>query len=95
MAIGAAETGIVLGFYYIIQIASYISSSVSSSAPASIIITFCFVEDTVSAIRLFARCSAVGLITYFPSIIPTETEPVGPEKGISEIERAIEEYQED
>ena len=35
--------------------------------------------------------SSLGFMIYFPSINPTSTEPVGPSKGMSEIERAIEE----
>ena len=68
----------------------YISSSVTMSAPASIMGIFFSVEATVTAILDFSRCSAVGLMTYSPSTIPTETALMGPFHGISEIERAIE-----
>ena len=69
--------------------ALYISSSVTQSAPASIIAILELVEATVVAIFETALCSSVGLITYSPSIIPTEQPEIGPFHGTSEIEIAI------
>ena len=69
--------------------ALYITSSLTQSAPASIIAILLSVEATVVAILETALCSAVGLITYSPSTYPTETPEIGPFHGISEIERAI------
>ena len=71
-------------------IALYISSSDTQSAPASIIAILSLVEATVVAILLTFLCSSVGLITYSPSIIPTEQPEIGPFHGTSEIEIAIE-----
>ena len=60
-------------------------------APASTIIMASFVPDKERCNLDFSLCSLSGLMTYLPSTKPTTTEPVGPAKGISEIERAIEE----
>ena len=71
-------------------IPSSITLSSTSLAPASIITTFCFVPATVTSISLFSLCSTVGLITYSPSTRPSQTPPIGPFQGTSEIEIAIE-----
>ena len=49
------------------------------------------VPDTVIYISDFSLCSRVGLITSWPSTLPTATEPVGPSHGISEVARATDE----
>ena len=41
--------------------------------------------------KLFSLCASVGFITTSPSTYPTETEPVGPPKGISDIDNAADE----
>ncbi len=58
-------------------------------APASIIITLSLVEATVRAISDFSLCADVGLNTNSPSTNPTIVEAIGPLKGISEIQVAI------
>ena len=40
--------------------------------------------------RLDFFCSAVGLMIYSPSTMPTETPEMGPFQGMSEMESAIE-----
>ncbi len=72
-------------------IALSISASETSFAPASTIIIASFVPDTVRCRRLFSRCSLVGFIMNSPSTRPTLTEPVGPIKGASLIDSAIDE----
>ena len=71
------------------MIPSYISSSETSFAPASIITTFSAVPATVSSRRLFSLWAAVGLMMYSPSTSPTKTPAIGPFHGISEIDSAI------
>ena len=71
------------------RMAPSISSSVSSWAPASTIMTASLVPATVRFRRLFSRSSTPGFRTYFPSTKPTATEPVGPMKGASEMDRAM------
>ena len=73
------------------MIAFNIISSGISSAPASIIAIFSIVPETVSCNLLFFLSSSVGLIIILSFTYPTLTEPVGPPKGISEIESATEE----
>ena len=70
------------------MIASSITSSGTSLAPASTIKTASSVPLTVKCILLFSLSSAFGLMINFPSTSPTCTDPVGPAKGISEIESA-------
>ena len=70
------------------MMASNISSSVTSFAPASIMTTFFSDAATVSSSVDTARCAAVGLTTYSPSTIPMKAPPIGPFHGISEMERA-------
>ena len=48
-------------------------------------------EATVTAIWESFRWAEVGLMTYSPSIYPTETPEIGPFQGISEILNAMEE----
>ena len=48
------------------------------------------VDATVTAIRLFSRCSEVGLMIYSPSIRPTDTPEIGPFHGMSEMVSAME-----
>ena len=72
-------------------IASYITSSGTSFAPASIITTFWRLPATVRLRSLFSRCSTVGLIMNSPSIRPTYTAAIGPLKGISETDTAADE----
>ena len=67
----------------------YISSSVTILAPASIMAMRESVEATVTAMRLSSRWAEVGLITYSPSMRPTETAEMGPCQGMSEMERAM------
>ena len=71
------------------MIASNISSSGTSLAPASIITTLFALDATVSSRSLFSLCSAVGLMTISPSTSPTNTLETGPFHGISEIESAM------
>ena len=71
------------------MIASSITSSGISSAPASIIITFSFVEETVRLSLLESLCAAVGFTTSSPSQYPIDTEDIVSTKGISEMIRAI------
>ena len=72
-------------------IASRICSSGTSLAPASTIKTASSVPETVRWRSLFSLSSWLGLIINLPSTSPTKTEPVGPRKGMSEMERAKEE----
>ena len=67
------------------KIASIMRSSGTSFAPASIIITFSFVEATVSARSETSLWAAVGLNTNSPSMSPTCVVDIGPSNGISEI----------
>ena len=69
-------------------IASNITSSGTSFAPASIIAIFSSVPATVNVKSDTFLCSSVGFITIFPSTNPTFTAAVGPPNGISEIESA-------
>ena len=71
------------------MIASYMVSSSTSLAPASIITTFFLLPATVSSRSLFALCSAVGLMTILPSTKPTKTPAMGPFQGMLEMESAI------
>ena len=49
-----------------------------------------FVPERFKARVDFSLSETVGFITYLPSTMPTTTAPVGPWKGMSEMERAIE-----
>ncbi len=69
---------------------SYMSSSETSLAPASIMAMRSSVEATVTAIWLTFRWAEVGLMTNSPSIRPTETPEMGPFQGMSEMDRAME-----
>ena len=71
------------------KIASNITSSGTSFAPASIMITFSLVDATVNARSETSFCAEVGLITNSPSISPTIVDAVGPSNGMSEIAVAI------
>ena len=71
------------------KIASIIWASGTSFAPASIMITFSFVDATVSARSDTSFCAAVGLNTNSPSTRPTWVVEIGPSNGISEILVAI------
>ena len=71
------------------SIASSINASGISSPPASTIIIASLVPDTTRWRELFSLCSAVGLTTNAPSTNPIKTDPVGPLKGISDIDKAI------
>ena len=71
-------------------IASNITSSGISFAPASIIAILPSVPATVNVKSDTFLCSSVGLITIFPSTKPTFTAAVGPPNGISEIDNAAE-----
>ncbi len=72
-----------------LRIASSITSSGTSSAPASIITIFSIEPATVRLRWLFALCSSVGLSTISSSTRPTLIPAIGPFQGISEIEIAI------
>ena len=91
LAISSTKSQISLIISWPSSIASSISASLTSWAPASTIIMAVFVPARDKFILELFLCSSFGLIIYFPSMYPTSTEPVGPSKGISEIERAIEE----
>ena len=67
------------------------SSSEISLAPASTIMIASLVPERFSASVLFSFSASVGLMTYSPSTIPTTTLPVGPAKGMSEMDSAMEE----
>ena len=69
-------------------IASNITSSGTSFAPASIIATFSAVPATVKFKSLIFLCSSVGFITISPFTNPTFTAAVGPPNGISDIDNA-------
>ena len=73
------------------RIAPSISSSLTSLAPASTIITASRVPATVRLRRLFSRCSQLGLRMYSPSTSATLTAPVGPAKGALLIDSAMDE----
>jgi ribonuclease J len=70
-------------------IASSITSSGISFAPASIIIIFSLSAERVTYMRLCLRCSAVGFIITLPSMYPRIIPPIGPLKGISEMHNAV------
>ena len=72
-------------------IASSITSSGISSAPASIIAILSIVPATVKRNLLTALWASVGFITICPSTYPTFTEPVGPPNGISDMLSAADE----
>ena len=69
---------------------SSITCSSISFPPASIITIFSFVPARVTCISDFSRCATVGLITYSPSTKPSQTAPIGPFHGISEIDNEME-----
>ena len=69
-------------------IASNITSSGTSFAPASIIAIFSSVPATVNVKSDTSLCASVGFITILPSTNPTFTAAVGPPNGISDIESA-------
>ena len=70
--------------------ASIIFSSLTSSAPDSIITTEVPVAATIrSSLDLPSSCST-GLITISSSTRPTFTPAMGPWKGISEMDKAVE-----
>ena len=73
------------------NIAFNIVSSDTSWAPASTIIIASFVPDTTKCISLFSLCSALGFTTNSPSTKPIQTDPVGPLKGMSDIDNATDE----
>ncbi len=73
------------------NMASKIVSSGTSFAPASTIMMASLVPATTRLRSLTSLLSNVGLMTNSPSTNPTETAPIGPSKGMSEIDRAIEE----
>ena len=69
-------------------IALTICSSGISLPDASTIITASSVPDTTRSMLLSASSEWVGLITNSPLTWPTLTEPVGPQKGILETDKA-------
>ena len=71
-------------------IASSITSSETSFAPASTIVTASFVPATDSSISLTSSCSGVGFKMYSPSIYPTVTPATVPANGISDNPKATE-----
>ena len=70
--------------------ASSISISGTSFAPASTIIIASSVPATVRSMSDSALCSVAGFMINSPLILPTLTEPVGPSQGMSEIDNATE-----
>ena len=72
------------------MIALSITSSETSSAPASTILIASFVPATLRSIFDFSNCSTFGLITYSPSTYPTVTPAIGPLNGILETDKANE-----
>ena len=64
------------------------TSSGSSFAPASTIITASWEPAMVRFSSDFSRCSTVGLMMNCPSTRPTRTPAIGPAHGISETESA-------
>ena len=68
------------------MIASNITSSGTSFAPASTMLTASFVPATVKSISDASNSSTVGFNTNSPSIRPTITPAIGPSNGISEID---------
>ena len=70
------------------KIASSITSSGSSFAPASTIITASFEPATVKFRSDFSLCSTVGFTTNFLSIRPIRTPAIGPLNGISDTHNA-------
>ncbi len=70
------------------KIASRITSSGTSLAPASTMMMASLVPATIRSKSLSLLCSEVGLITKWPSTRPTCTAATGPANGISERERA-------
>ena len=72
------------------NIASSISLSSSSFAPASTMLIAPFLPATVRSKSDFFLSSSFGFTTSFPSTFPTMQAPTGPSNGMSEIPRAIE-----
>ncbi len=72
------------------MMASIISASLTSRAPASTIMMASFVPATTKLMELRLASSMVGFTMYSPLTKPTLTPAIGPEKGIFEIERAAE-----
>ncbi len=70
------------------RMASAITSSGRSLAPASTIMIASRVPDTMRSSSESASSVKVGLTTNSPSIRPTRTAPTGPANGISLIVRA-------
>ena len=73
------------------MIASSMSLSETSFAPASTIMIASLVPATVKSISDFILCSYVGLMISSPSTLPTFTDPVGPSQGMSDVARATDE----
>ena len=67
-----------------------ISSSGSSFAPASTIITASVVPAMERSNRVWLNCDSSGLMTSWSLMYPTRTAPTGPAKGISDIHKAAE-----
>mgnify|MGYP001619015332 CR=1 FL=1 len=63
-------------------------SSLTSFAPASIIITASRVPATTRSSSLFVICVIVGFRVRVPSTVPTRTQPIGPPNGAGEIASA-------
>ncbi len=71
------------------RIASSMSASLTSLAPASTIRMASLVPATTTDISE-AFCSSIpGLMTNLPSTLPTLTPPIGPWKGVGETDSAI------
>ena len=73
------------------MIASSMSLSETSFAPASTIMIASLVPATVKSMSDFILCSYVGLMISSPSTLPTFTDPVGPSQGMSDVARATDE----
>ena len=69
-------------------IASSIFSSLSSLAPASIITVSLSFPTITRSSSLVSSSVNVGLTINLPSTRPTRTAPIGPAKGISDMESA-------
>src|SRR6266446_1937591 len=65
-------------------------SSVTSCAPASIIMIESRVPATTRSSLLSSICWIVGLSVSSPSTVPTRTQPIGPSNGASESVSAAE-----
>ena len=72
------------------MMASSMTSSATSLAPASIMQTFLSVPATTRVRSLSLRCSAVGVRMISPSTRPTLMPAMGPFQGMSEMARAKE-----